>query len=166
MAATHHSAFDVAANVADNLCHWDGASREHYEIWFLTLNQVASKSGFWFRYAIHASQRESGIHEPCAELWASFFDRARPEKNFGLVRRSPIAAFACEKQKFDLRIGDAKLSTSVATGEVESAGHRPSGIYASRRIKQPTITCRVSFRRSYGLLRSFVRRILTYALAA
>ena len=39
-------ASEAAANYADNLCRWNRRSANHYEVWFLTLNQRATRRGF------------------------------------------------------------------------------------------------------------------------
>ena len=123
MAASYDLALDVPANSADNLCRWDGERAGHYEVWFLTLNERVSQHGFWFRYAIEMPQTGRADAPARAELWASFFDRAAPERNFGLVRESPIATFSADPRHFALKIGDAELSSTRATGGVESGGH-------------------------------------------
>jgi hypothetical protein len=123
MAASYNLAFDVAANSADNLCRWDGESAGHYEVWFLTLNERASQRGFWFRYAIETPQLGSEDARPRAELWASFFDRAEPEMNFGLIRECPIDTFTADRNRFAVRLDEASLSSTRASGRVASQGH-------------------------------------------
>src|SRR5690349_679555 len=73
-------ASDVAANYADNLCRWNRRSANHYEVWFLTLNQRAARRGFWFRYCIEAPVNAA----PQVALWAAAFDRANAEANLGI----------------------------------------------------------------------------------
>ena len=135
MAVTFNSAVGITASSAassatgsvydskDNRRRWDGESAGHYEVWFLTLNHVASQSGFWFRYTLEVPQAESE-DRPCrAELWASFFDRAAPERNFGLVRASPIDDCRFGDEDFHLQFGEAALSSSQATGKIETGEH-------------------------------------------
>ena len=111
---------NAAANYSDNLCHWDRRSAGHYEVWFLTLNHLASNIGFWFRYSLESP---SGL-EPRSALWAAAFDRRNPEMNIGLKREYDIEQFAFEGQEdFSLRIADGLFSPSRASGRVDSGDH-------------------------------------------
>lgn len=113
----------IAVNPSGNVCHWDGLS-PHYEVWFLTLNQRAGKRGFWFRYTIESPARLSNGRSPRASLWAAFFDRERPDRDFGLVREWPIDQFTCdENEGFSLRLGDGLLSATQAYGRIAGADH-------------------------------------------
>jgi len=113
----------VAVNSGGNLCHWDGRS-PHYEVWFLTLNHRASKTGFWFRYTIESPSQSSDESAPRAALWAAFFDRTRPEQDFGLVREWPIDQFVFDcSEGFSLRIADGFLSPARAAGRVAAGDH-------------------------------------------
>jgi hypothetical protein len=123
MAVRFGSRAIVAANFADNLCRWKAQRPGHYEVWFLTLNQRARQRGFWFRYAIEVPKVAHSSFDNRAELWATFFDRAKPEKNFGIVCDYPIDNFTCEKDQFNLRIQDALLSSTRAKGSVTNDEH-------------------------------------------
>jgi hypothetical protein len=123
MAVSLTPALGLAANFADNLCRWDGKSRGHYEVWFLTLNQRARKRGFWFRYTLEAPKVEQPALQNRAELWASFFDHATPDKNFGIVCEYPLEIFNSEKEHFNLRIENARLSSTQAQGQVANDAH-------------------------------------------
>src|SRR5262249_35875483 len=82
----------AAANYADNLCRWNRRSANHYEVWFLTLNQRASRRGFWFRYCL-----ESPVNgEPRVGLWAAAFDRDDAKANLGIKREYAVDQFAME----------------------------------------------------------------------
>lgn len=124
MLVGHQPASKTAANFADNLCHWNGQSAGHYEAWFLTLNHCAAKRGFWFRYAIEIPLESRKLREPRAELWATAFDRAAPERNFCLKSSAEINRFAFTgAEQFSLKIGDAVFAPSRATGRVADAEH-------------------------------------------
>lgn len=111
---------NIAANFADNLCRWNGRSANHYEVWFLTLNHVASQRGFWFRYTLESPAGR----EPRAALWAAVFNRRNPELNIGLKREYAIDHFAFEgREDFSLRISDGLFSASRARGSVDSDDH-------------------------------------------
>ncbi|HKY06226.1 MAG TPA: hypothetical protein VJQ56_15125, partial [Blastocatellia bacterium] len=98
MVVGHQPTLIEAANFSDNLCRWKPKAGGHYEAWFLTLNHRASRKGFWFRYTIDAPRAAQGAAEtaasPSASLWATVFDRARPEDNFCLKEVYPIDQFA------------------------------------------------------------------------
>ncbi|MBI3653661.1 MAG: hypothetical protein HY231_21730 [Acidobacteria bacterium] len=126
MAVSVDSRVSVAANFADNLCRWDGHSRGHYEVWFLTLNQRAHQRGFWFRYTLEAPHPEQAQLPPRAELWATVFDRTSPEQNFGIVCDYPVPAFGSEQSHFRLRIAEALLTSDQARGAVANRDHRIS----------------------------------------
>ena len=112
-------ASDVVANYADNLCRWDRRGANHYEVWFLTLNQRAGQRGFWFRYCIDAPANA----EPRAGLWAAAFDRTNAAANLALKREYPIEHFAIEgHEAFRLSISDSEFTPSRAAGRVEQGG--------------------------------------------
>jgi hypothetical protein len=113
-------ASDAAANYADNLCRWNQRSANHYEVWFLTLNQRATRRGFWFRYCVEAPAEG----EPRVALWAAAFDRADPETTLGIKREYPIEQFSVEgHEAFRIRISDGEFTASRAAGRVEQEGH-------------------------------------------
>lgn len=128
MAATYDFAVGSATTSADNLCRWDGSSAGHYEVWFLALNERASQCGFRFRYAISAPQDESQGAARRGEMWATFFDRLIPQRNFGLVQACAFDDLMIDRQQFDVRVGASHLAASAlagqATGKVESGGRQ------------------------------------------
>jgi Tocopherol cyclase len=112
-------ASDVAANDADNLCRWNRRAAHHYEVWFLTLNQRATRRGFWFRYCIDAPLDG----KPRAALWAAAFDRVNASANLGLKQEYAIEQLAIEgHDAFRLRLGDGVFTCSQASGWVKQAG--------------------------------------------
>src|ERR1700754_2872870 len=116
-------ATDVAANYADNLCRWNRRSANHYEVWFLTLNQRASSRGFWFRYCIEAPV--NGV--PRVGLWAAVFDRADAKANVGIKREYAVDQFVMDgRESFRLQLGDGEFTSSRAAGKVEQNNQRIS----------------------------------------
>lgn len=112
-------ASNAAANDAGNLCRWNRRNANHYEVWFLTLNQRATRRGFWFRYCIEAPLD----HEPRAALWAAAFDRANSAANLGLKQEYAIEhLMVAGDEAFRLRLGDGEFTCSRARGHVEQAG--------------------------------------------
>jgi hypothetical protein len=106
----------------DNLCQWDGTTRGRYEVWYFTLNHMASGSGFWFRYTFDIPV--DAQHAPEAALWGFFFDPAQPERTFGLKR-----SYSTEKltrgdgREFLLKLGSAAFGANYLQGELTEKGH-------------------------------------------
>ena len=111
---------NAPANYADNLCRWDRRSVNHYEVWFITLNERASRRGFWFRYVV-----ECPIDgDTAVALWAAAFDRDNPDANVAIKQEYPASRFALEgNQAFRILVGDGEFSGSRATGSVEQGSH-------------------------------------------
>jgi hypothetical protein len=93
----------------------------HYEVWYLTLNHLASETGFWIRYTLEAPVVGHG--EACAQLWFAYFDAREPVRGFALHRRLPIAALQSTDAPFELRVGDAVLRHDHARGKIAGDGH-------------------------------------------
>lgn len=106
---------------ADNAPIWDGTARGHYEVWYLTLNHRASRTGFWIRYTLESPQ--DGHGPAYAEVWFAFFDRADPARNFGLNRRYPVSAWRGQATPFAVSIGDTRLAHDAASGAIAGDGH-------------------------------------------
>jgi hypothetical protein len=108
----------MTATERDNLRHWDPAQRGVYEVWYLTWNDPASGDGYWLRYICEAPLTGSAR----GELWFARFDRARPERTFGIHHRD--TAVAATHPPFQLTIGDAGLGHDHAVGELAGDGHQ------------------------------------------
>lgn len=120
--AVSESILVTPANFADNLCRWDAAAKGHFEVWFLTLNDPASKLGLWFRYTL-LSPLDS-TDNPRAMLWAAAFNPSTPQQNFGIRREYPIDQFSFEAgENFKLNISDGSFSSTRATGSIENDQH-------------------------------------------
>lgn len=104
----------------DNARVWQGEPG-HYEVWYLTFNHRASRTGFWIRYTLEAPFPGRG--DPYAQLWFAHFDAADPRRNFAVNRKLPIASMAARATPFEVRIGDATLTHASARGSLEGAGH-------------------------------------------
>ncbi len=113
------------ATAADNRRVWDGKTRGHYEVWYLTCNHAASRTGYWIRYTIESPLPGHG--EPYAQLWFAYFDHDDPGKNFAINRRFPIAQHRAESAPFAVHIGDlaspATLTHGSARGTLAGDGH-------------------------------------------
>lgn len=110
------------ATEPDNVRVWDGRSRGHYEVWYLTLNHRPSRTGFWIRYTLEAPYDPA--RAPYAQLWFAAFDADDPSRNFALNRKFPIAEHDASSSPFEIRIGEASLGHGHARGALEGDGHR------------------------------------------
>jgi hypothetical protein len=104
-----------------NILRWTPEQRDCYEIYYLTLNHLASRTGFWIRYTLHAPVEGRG--EPYVELWFSYFDLEDPDRGFGLARQYPIDALAHAADPFRVAIGDGELTNQSCSGVLEGGGH-------------------------------------------
>jgi hypothetical protein len=103
----------------DNLPAWNGRGG-HYEAWYLTFTDPATRTGYWIRSTLHAP---SGGGEPEARVWFARFDHDRPERTFGLNRGYPIGEWASEPSAFEVRIGETLLRSGRLSGSLEGDGH-------------------------------------------
>lgn len=124
MAVSYKPTSDVAATFSDNVCRWDRTGAPHYEVWFLTLNHVASQRGFWFRYVLESPIGTDPNPQPSASLWAAAFNRTVSEQMFGLSRVYAIDQFEADgRDDSILRIGSSLFSSCSASGRVEDGRH-------------------------------------------
>ncbi|HWP43247.1 MAG TPA: tocopherol cyclase family protein [Blastocatellia bacterium] len=128
---SYHQVTERAANLSDNLCRWDGRRAGHFEVWFLTLNHLSDRRGFWLRYTIESPQpaarrrnKNTAPPEARAALWAAVFDPSSPEQSYGLKKEFEAADFVAPGDADCIvRIGEASLASSRATGAVENDRH-------------------------------------------
>ena len=103
----------------DNVRRWDGASRGHYEVWYLTCSHVASQTGFWIRYTL-----ESPLDgDAYAQLWFAQFDARDPKRTFGINRKFPIASMTATESPFSIAIAGNQLGADRARGAIAGDGH-------------------------------------------
>src|SRR5215470_762861 len=103
----------------DNHMVWTRSAEKHYEVWYVTFNDLPTGTGFWIRYTL-----ESPTHEPpYVELWFAAFDGRDPRKNVAVRKRFSIADLEAAASPFAVRIGDAVLHHDGARGAIRGAGH-------------------------------------------
>jgi hypothetical protein len=107
-------------NMLQNRMMWRGQPG-HYEVWYLTLTDRASKTGFWIRYTLEAPVTAHG--EPYVQLWFCRGDGQSPENTFAINRRFPISALAHTQSPFEVRIGDATATHESMLGALSGHGH-------------------------------------------
>jgi len=104
-----------------NILRWAPGQKNCYEIYSLTLNHPASRTGYGIRYALHAPGEGGG--EPYTEVWFTFFDLVHPTTGFGIVRRFAIESMQSSASPFFLTIGNSTLGNEACWGRVEGDGH-------------------------------------------
>jgi hypothetical protein len=108
--------------MADNLRVWDGQKRGHYEVWYLTCNHLASRTGFWIRYTLEAPL--AGHGEPYAQLWFAVFDHDMPARSFAINKKFSAAVMRAETSPFSLSIDKGNVLThDSAIGSLAGDGH-------------------------------------------
>jgi len=107
-----------------NYLRWTPGKQNCYEIYYLTFNHLASRTGFWIRYTLHAP--EEGRGEPYAEMWFTFYDLDNPDGGFGLAREYAIGELKSSADPFELSIGDCVLTNGATRGHLEGNGHSAS----------------------------------------
>jgi hypothetical protein len=93
--------------------------RGTYEAWFVTVNDPASRRGFWIRYTTLVPSSGSEIQAQSA-LWAFAFDYADPGQNWGAKQMFPLDALQSGLHPFHLRLGHAAMDPGGCSGELHS----------------------------------------------
>lgn len=93
--------------------------RGTYEAWFVTVNDPASRRGFWIRYTTLWPGSGSDVEEHSA-LWAFAFDHDDPRQNWGARQIFPLDALQAGSRPFRLRLGEAAMDVGGCSGELSS----------------------------------------------
>lgn len=113
----------ASATQESNRMVWRGQSG-HYEVWFLTVHDPATRTSYWLRYTLESPDPAHG--SPYVELWFCRSDAANPQRNFGIHRRFPLSSFESSQSPFLLRIGESELGHAHASGSLAGNGHEVS----------------------------------------
>ncbi len=115
-----------------NALRWTAAARGCYEVYYLTVNDLASETGYWIRYVVQAPEITERSAE--LELWFTFLDRRDPEQSFGVFERRPLGTLESRAAPFRLgfaggfvggrRFAPAELRNGLARGEVGRGDRR------------------------------------------
>jgi hypothetical protein len=103
---------------SDNLPLASGSGM--YEVWFLTFTDKETGRGYWVRSSHLAPRRGPAS----AGVWFARFDPADPASTFGLHRTH--SSWSIDAHAFDVRIGDARMTSGHAEGTVEAEGRAVS----------------------------------------
>lgn len=104
----------------DNICQWNG-SPGHYEVWYLTANHLATRTGYWIRYTLEAPLEPHA--EPYAQLWFAFFDADDPGKNFAINRKLSLDDTSISASPFAVIMARSELTHDSARGHIIGNGH-------------------------------------------
>ncbi|HUY74735.1 MAG TPA: hypothetical protein VMW11_09515 [Candidatus Dormibacteraeota bacterium] len=94
--------------------------RGTYEAWFVTVNDPASRRGFWIRYTTFSPAAGGTRAEAHTALWAFAFDHDDPGLNWGGKQTFTLDALQCVSRPFHLRLGDATMDAGGCSGELKS----------------------------------------------
>jgi len=97
-----------------NALRWNGRPG-HYEVYYLTLTDAVTGTGFWIRYTLLAP--DDGA--PSCALWFLAMDPAQ-----GVTARKatfPIAQLTSADDPFRFQVGSGTLTDGTADGELEDA---------------------------------------------
>jgi len=97
-----------------NALRWNGRPG-HYEVYYLTLTDAVTGTGFWIRYTLLAP--DDGV--PSCALWFLAMDPAQ-----GVTARKatfPIAQLTSADDPFRFQVGSGTLTDGAADGELEDA---------------------------------------------
>lgn len=106
---------------ADNRRRWDGRPG-HYEVWYLTLNHRASRTGAWLRYTLEAPV----AGQAHAALWFAHFDARDPDRTFAIHREFPVDELVAQERPFAVAVPGGLLCHDRARGALSGAGHTAS----------------------------------------
>lgn len=96
------------------------ASRGHYEVWYLTLADPATRTGAWIRYTLELPS-PGAPGEPEAGIWFAFFDAAEPRSNVARQEFHPHSAWRSSDDPFRLTIAGSELGHGWARGRLGEA---------------------------------------------
>src|SRR3954471_15958465 len=100
-----------------NDLQWNG-NPGHYEVYYLTFTDPATRVGFWIRYTMVAPLPDAGEDATCS-LWLCAMDPADPARNLGVKSSLPASALTAQKDPFRLELGEAWLSDEGMAGSIE-----------------------------------------------
>ncbi len=96
----------------------------HSEVWYATLSDPQTRTGFWIRYTLEAPLPGHGA--PSARLWFARFSADHPAENFGVSVGYDIADLRHQSRPFRVSVGDAELRMDGMRGRVVGDGHEAS----------------------------------------
>lgn len=98
-----------------------GDRARHYEVYYLTFNHRASRTGFWIRYTL--DRRGPGASPSEAALWFHCFRRDDASGSFGGKQRFDPGALGAVPG-VDVRIDGSELGPGRASGTADIDGRR------------------------------------------
>jgi hypothetical protein len=105
-----------------NALQWNGRPG-HYEVYYLTLTDPATRVGFWIRYTMVAPLPGTGEDATCS-IWFMAMDPSDPAQNVGEKVSFPVSELSASSDPFALRVGDASLTDRGMAGALEAGARR------------------------------------------
>ncbi len=94
-----------------------GQKTGHYESFFLRANHPSRPLAFWIRYTLFSPHKHP--EKAIGELWSVWFD-GEGGRNHAAKSEIPLAECSFARDRFAVRIGEARLDPSVAQGRAGS----------------------------------------------
>jgi hypothetical protein len=88
-------------------------------VWFLTVNDPATGRGYWIRSSLLGPKKGA----PAGGVWFARFDPVEPSSTFGIHGRFPVGEGSVQPDRFDVRIGNAVMSSGHASGSLRDPDH-------------------------------------------
>ena len=92
-----------------NDLQWNGEPG-HYEVYYLTFTDPASRIGFWIRYTMVAPLPETAEEATCS-LWFCAMDPANPSANVGAKASFPAEQLSARRDPFPRRSPSGWMET-------------------------------------------------------
>jgi hypothetical protein len=106
----------------DNYSRWrPGSEKGFYESYFLRGNCLEAPRAFWIKYTIYAPKGRPQAAE--GELWAIYFEGLEGAK-VAVKEVYPLESCLFAADRFEVRVGRARLSEGVCSGACVSGGRR------------------------------------------
>jgi len=111
----------VRQNVADNYSVWKpGNKKGLYESYFIRGNCMEKPHAFWIKYTVFSPKGKPGDAE--GELWAVYFEGLEGNK-VAVKEAYPIKICLFAADRFDVRVGKARLTDGSLSGKCASGGN-------------------------------------------
>jgi hypothetical protein len=94
-----------------------GGRRGRYEVWFATLSDRSTRTGYWIRHTVRTPI--SGPPEP--RVWFAAFSLDDPAATFGLNRGFPAGQLQVITEPFEVRVGESVFGTGRLAGGISDA---------------------------------------------
>jgi hypothetical protein len=109
------------------------------EVWYSLVSPANGSVAFWYRYTLLST--DAGYQE--GRLWAALTDREDPARSTFVSEAFPLSGVEAAADQFELRVGDAVLTSTDAEGAVDEVAwdleYEPD-TYAFTPLRSETLT--------------------------